>query len=70
MRMFDADISDLAFCFLKDNRTSLTSIEHANELFQNKCGILNFFTSESELSKVVLELNETFSNEACESHAE
>lgn len=70
MRMFDADISDLAFCFLKDNRTSLTSIEHANELLQNKCGILNFFTSESELSKVVVELNETFSNEACESHAE
>ena len=70
MRLFDADISDSVFCFLKSKKNAMTTIKEANKLLKVECGVKDFFASESELLQIVEELNSTYAYEACESNAE
>ena len=70
MRLFDADISNSAFSFLKSNKRIMTTIEEANNFLQKECGVINFLANESELLQIVEELNSTYEYEACESNAE
>lgn len=70
MRLFDADISNSVFCFLKSKKNAMTTIEEANKLFQKECGVNDFFTNDSELLQIQEELNSTYAYVACESNAE
>lgn len=70
MKLLEANISDLVFCFLKSKKSAFTSITEANKLLQRECGIIDFFVNDSELLQVVEGLNDTFIYEACENIAE
>lgn len=70
MRLFDTDISNSTFQFLKSNNNALKSTNEANELMQNECGIIDFFANNTELLQLNKELNEIIANGACESKAE
>ena len=70
MRLFDADISDSVFCYLKSKKNAMTTIKEANKLLQAECGVKGFFANESELLQIVEELNGTYAYEACETNAE
>lgn len=70
MRLFDTDISNFTFQFLKSNNNALKSTDEANELLKNECGIIDFFINDTELLQLNKELSEIIVNEACESRAE
>lgn len=70
MRLFDADISNSVFCFLKSKKNAMATIEEANKLLQKECGVKDFFASNFELLQIVEELNSTYSSVACESNVE
>ena len=70
MKLFDADISNSVYSFFRSNAGALKSLEEANGLLQNKCGIRNFFVEETDLLYIVEELNETKISETYESNAE
>lgn len=70
MRLFDADISNSVFCFLKSKKNAMATIEEANKLLQKECGVKDFFASNSELLQIAEELDRTYSSVACESNVE
>lgn len=70
MRLFDADISNSVFSFLKSKKNTMTTIEEANKFLQKECGVKDFFANDSELFQFVEELNNTYVCETYESNAE
>ena len=70
MKLLDADISNSVYCFFRSKADALKSLEEANDLMQNECGIRIFFVDETELSYIVEELNEAKFSETYESNAE
>ena len=70
MRLFDADISHSVLLFLENNDNAFGSTKEANELLQDKCGIMNFFANDTELLQLNKALDESRASEVCESRAE
>ncbi len=48
MNYFEAHINDSVISFLSANLQQLNSLEKANSFIKNKCGITNFFNSQSD----------------------
>lgn len=63
-------ISESVFCFFKNKKNILVSLEDANKYLREQCGIKAFFENDSELLQLTNKLNEQFTNEVCESDAE
>lgn len=70
MNFFNADISGAVFDFWEDNKNTLTSVIEANTLLCDKCGVKDFFTSDSELSQFTSSLPKTYFDNVCEPCAE
>ena len=70
MIFFNTYISESVFCFFKNKKNILVSVEDANKYLQEQCGIKAFFENDSELLQLTNKLNEQFTNEVCESDAE
>ena len=70
MKLFDAEISQSVFLFLKSKIDAFKSTRKANALFQKACGITTFFSNEKELLQIADELEIPCANEVCESRAE
>lgn len=66
MKLFNTNISDSVFLFLKKEISSLKTIETANELLQNECGIENFFLTETEVLQLSEELGKETEHEISE----
>ncbi len=50
-------ISNLASCYLKSNLDSLTTVDRANALLKNSCGVNDFFRGEADLAALKKRLN-------------
>ena len=70
MRLFDADISDSVFLFLKSKISANGTVEKANRLLQMACGIRDFFAHDSELQQAAEKLKDNPINMVCENRAE
>ncbi len=70
MKLFDAAISNSVYGFFISKADALKSLEEANELLQNECGVKDFFEDETELSYIVEKLNEAKVSETYESNPE
>ena len=70
MRLFNANISDSVFLFLKKNIKTWETVQSANAKLCQACGITNFFSNDTEIQQIANELNGINYSVVCEDRAE
>lgn len=70
MRLFNANISDSVFLFLKKDIKTWETVQSANAKLCQACGITNFFCNDTEIQQIANELNGINYSVVCEDRAE
>lgn len=70
MKLFDADISDSVFLFLKNDIKNWITTQSANIKLYQACGITDFFSNDTDIQHIANELKGVNLSMVCENKAE